>query len=381
MMKVEAARVDVLARDEAQTIHWSLWCAVIAVSSAMIGLHWDIAWHRSIGRDSFWTPPHLMIQACGILGGVIAIGRIFFGDKRAAVRIWGFSGPLGAFICAWGAVAMISSAPFDDWWHNAYGLDVKIISPPHSLLALGIGTVGLGAVILILGAMNNAEGALKEKLSWMFFYLGAMSVVMVVAFMMELTDRSHMHCGHLYRVVCLGLPLVLVGIARASDDRWAATKVAGIFTAFQLLLLWILPLVPAEPKLGPVYYPVTHLVPPPFPLLLVAPAIAIDLIRQRTHLGGWRAALAFGGAFLGAFLVVQWPFGSFLESTWSRNWIFGTHYFDYNTRPSGYHIRHVFAGDENGVRLVINLAIALLLAIVTSRLAIGWGDWMKRVRR
>ena len=32
---------------------------------------------------------------------------------------------------------MITSAPFDNWWHEAYGLDVKIVSPPHTLLAMG----------------------------------------------------------------------------------------------------------------------------------------------------------------------------------------------------------------------------------------------------
>ena len=30
---------------------------------------------------------------------------------------------------------MLTSAPFDNWWHDAYGLDVKIISPPHMFLA------------------------------------------------------------------------------------------------------------------------------------------------------------------------------------------------------------------------------------------------------
>ena len=59
--------------------------------------------------------------------------------------MWGFYGPLGAFITAWGGVAMLVSAPFDDWWHNAYGLDVKILSPPHTVLAAGIIAIELGA--------------------------------------------------------------------------------------------------------------------------------------------------------------------------------------------------------------------------------------------
>ena len=71
------------------------------------------------------------------------------------MKIWGFRGPLGAFIAAWGGVAMITSAPFDDWWHSAYGLDVKILSPPHVLLIAGILAVQLGTLILILGMMNR----------------------------------------------------------------------------------------------------------------------------------------------------------------------------------------------------------------------------------
>jgi len=61
------------------------------------------------------------------------------------VNVFGFRGPLGAFICAWGGFTMITSAPFDDWWHSAYGLDVKILSPPHIVLAVGLVGVELGA--------------------------------------------------------------------------------------------------------------------------------------------------------------------------------------------------------------------------------------------
>jgi hypothetical protein len=54
---------------------------------------------------------------------------------------------------------MLTSAPFDNWWHNAYGLDVKIVSPPHTLLILGIRAVSVGMMFLILAAMNRAASA------------------------------------------------------------------------------------------------------------------------------------------------------------------------------------------------------------------------------
>ena len=88
----------------------------------------------------------MAIYACGVLAGLSCgvpdpHARRSERARRCApssVRIWGLRGPLGAFICAWGGVAMLASAPFDDWWHNAYGLDVQIISPPHMVLAAGI---------------------------------------------------------------------------------------------------------------------------------------------------------------------------------------------------------------------------------------------------
>src|SRR5712692_6547685 len=106
---------------------WYIWLCALAVTSAMVGVHWDISWHRSIGRDSFWTPAHVAIYMCGVLSG-ISCGYLILATtfstqsplRATAVRIWGLHAPLGAFIAAWGGMMMLTSAPFDNWWHNAY---------------------------------------------------------------------------------------------------------------------------------------------------------------------------------------------------------------------------------------------------------------------
>ena len=36
-------------------VPWYIWAGSLAVTSAYIGGQWDVAWHRSIGRDTFWT--------------------------------------------------------------------------------------------------------------------------------------------------------------------------------------------------------------------------------------------------------------------------------------------------------------------------------------
>src|SRR5947207_4377803 len=142
---------------------WHAPAVVLAALCVMVGVYWDISWHMSIGRDTFWTPAHLLIQAGGLIAGLtsgyVAL-RTTFGDNHAArdasVSFWGFRAPLGAWVCIWGCLAMVTSAPFDNWWHNAYGLDVRIISPPHTILAPGIGAIGLGAFLLTLAWQNRA---------------------------------------------------------------------------------------------------------------------------------------------------------------------------------------------------------------------------------
>ena len=372
-----------------ERVPWYVWCAAAAITCAMAGTHWDISWHRSIGRDTFWTPAHIVIQMCGILAG-ISSGYLILSTtfdtrsplRKSAVRIWGFRGPLGAFIAAWGGIAMITSAPLDNWWHAAYGLDVKIISPPHMLLASGILAVHLGALILILGRMNRSEGVARERLQSLFFYVGGMILVCLEVVQMEITVRTYMHTAHFYRLAALVVPLVFTGLARATDFKWAAAAVAGVYTTFVLLMSWILPLFPAEPKLGPVYTHVTQFIPPEFPLLLLVPAFALDLLWQHTRRWGhWKLALVSGPLFLAVFAAVQWPFAHFLMSPASNNWVFGTGYLSYFARPTSLYARHLFQATESGAELWSEAALALLTAIVTTRIGLAWGNWMRRLQR
>ncbi len=48
--------------EELPPVPWYIWFGALAVTSSSIGGAWDVAWHRSIGRDTFWTPAHLAIQ-------------------------------------------------------------------------------------------------------------------------------------------------------------------------------------------------------------------------------------------------------------------------------------------------------------------------------
>jgi hypothetical protein len=371
-------------------IPWFLWCSALAVTSAYVGGYWDISWHRSIGRDSFWTAPHIAIYACGVLAGLSSAYLIFRasfgkdpGPRATSVRIWGLSGPLGAFIAAWGGAAMLVSAPFDNWWHNAYGLDVKIISPPHMVLALGFFGIELGTIMLLLAFMNRAEGDERRALQRLFLYVAAVAVSESLLLKLEYISRSDMHSALFYIVVAMGTPLILAAAAIASRHRWACTIMASVYTGFGLAFLWILPLVPAAPKLGPVYRPVTHFIPWEFPLLVIVPAFATDLLLQTTR--DWRPILRApmaGLAFLASFIAVQWPFAKFLMTTGARNWLFGAAYMDFSTSPRSAYARfEFFPREATSVQFWRGMVIAMLVSSAMMWIGLHAGRAMQRIRR
>lgn len=380
-------RATVYASAEAASIPWPIWFIVGGIASGMIGGIWDISWHMSIGRDTFWTPAHIFIQLTGVLAGIACayaiLGTTFSRSAQArgaAVQVLGFYAPVGAFIAVWGCVAMLASAPFDDWWHRAYGLDVKIVSPPHVLLSFGSFCVKAGAMAWIASIMNQAQDALRNRLKWIFLLVGAAGVAHLSVMAIEPTWPTNMHTATCYLAVALVIPSMLIATGWGAAHRWGCTIAASVYTAVGLAEEWILPLFPAEPKLGPVYHNMHHLIPLHFPLLLIVPAFVTDLLlRKLKDRPLWLKALWIGPAFVLSFFVVQWPFADFLMSPASRNWIFGTGYFAYMD-PAGFlYDPYKFIPAEP--TFLLRMVFAVVAAVVTVRLGLAWGDWMRRVRR
>lgn len=372
-------------------VPWYIYLGVLAVTSASIGGNWDVSWHRSIGRDTFWTAAHMAIYACGAIAAVICgylIFRTTFGKsasmRAVSVDVLGFRAPLGAFLAAWGGIAMITSAPFDNWWHAAYGLDVKIVSPPHTLLILGIRCVGLGVLFLILAAMNREtdDSATHKKLQRLYLYLGGLTIGGQMFFLLEYTWDVKLHSASSYIAMAIALPVMFALYAQSSRYKWACTVTAAIYMAFAIAEVLIFPLFPASPKLGPVFFPVTHLIPAKFPILIIVPALALDLLWQKTRAWKmWQVALVSGALFMAVLLAVEWPFAIFLMSKASENRFFGTIYFDYNSRPDGYdRMREWFNPSAPGAMAIAMLRASLYAAIGTYA-GLRFGRWMRGVQR
>jgi hypothetical protein len=384
----------VFARSEAAAyavgLPWYCLTTVFGAACIPIGALWDISWHSTIGRDTFWTPAHMLIYVGGLLPGLtagwLALQHTFArreGDLLASVRLWRFYAPLGAWVTIWGAMAMLIAAPFDNWWHNAYGLDVQILSPPHAVLAAGMYAVAIGALLLVLSWQNRHPET--KSASLLFIFAAGVLLIMSTIIVTEKSYPNYQHGNTFYRVSCFIYPLYLVGSARAAKVRWAATGAALVYFMIMGSMVWILPLFKAQPLLAPIYIPVDRMVPPTFPLLLFIPAIAIDLLVQSFNQkrGFWREtllALLIGVAFFGLLLAIQWPFSKFMLSPAANNWFFaGNREWPYFVRPAEWRFRF-FELDDDALAFKGAL-VACGFAILKSRIALAFGSWMNKVQR
>jgi uncharacterized membrane protein len=324
------------------------------------------------------------------VGAWLALRCTFLGteeERAAAVKILGVRAPLGAWVAMWGCLAMLTSAPFDDWWHNAYGLDVKIVSPPHTVLGVGMLGISLGALLLGLGHQNRVRDAAGD---WLFIYIGGKFLTLGCVFLMEFSTPNLQHAATFYAACAGTIVIRLVALGVAGRMTWPATRAALVCMALECLMTWILPLFSAEPKLAPIFNPITHMVPPPFPLLLVFPALALDAVLRWTGTDrrGWRRvalALGLGAAFLAVFTAVQWFFAAFLLTPAADNWFFaGNRYWGYESSPGKFArvFWHVTPGQPNYDPVHAgSMLMCWLVAGTGAWLGLLWGGWMKRVQR
>jgi len=361
---------------------------VLAATSILFGLLWDISWHKTIGRDTFWTPAHLAIHFGGILAGLtgtyLILRATFANDaelRGASVRVWGFRGPLGAWLAIWGAFAMVTSAPFDDWWHNAYGLDVKILSPPHVVLALGMFGVVYGAVLLVV-ARQNRGGVAGDDEPWLrraYVYVAGIAVCMLSVLISEYTDPNQQHGALFYLIIAAIFPSMLAALGRAARVRWPMTSIAAVYMAFHIVTNLILQPFHARPMLAPIYNPVDHMVPSQFPILLIVPAFAADLVLRRMTRNDWLAAAAMAVAFTVTLVITQWLFSQFLLSPFADNAFFTANHWPYFVRPGHWQQEY---WDLDTDRFTAAMAgLALLLAFLSARLGLARGRWMREVVR
>lgn len=156
--KQPPARADISERRLRQ---WGAWIILYLLFQAESGLAWDRNWHDLVGRDSFWIPPHIMLYSG--LGGaglvtlcIILIDSYRYARHRPGVDdsstthvFWLFHAPLGFILLGFGALTDLLAAPFDNYWHELYGIDVTLWSPFHIMGTIGGVLAGIGSVFIL----------------------------------------------------------------------------------------------------------------------------------------------------------------------------------------------------------------------------------------
>lgn len=266
---------------------------LVAILTALGGIYWDVTWHATIGRESFWIPPHLLVYAGVSLLLVSSLGGFALTWRRAGQLRTALADRAGGgfVIAALGPIIQMIAAPLDDLWHKRYGLDVTIWSPPH-LMGIAGGFVGIYGLLTALGGQLSGRDARpvwrglapSEALGVLLF-----SAALLLS-MFALSELDF----HLERRDVLRYPLLagtlaaipLMGAARYIQRPGAATAVALTYTLFRGLVLLIIWAMGSTDHLSP-------------PVFALAPALVIDLaLRWTRQCGVLIAALLTGPALL-----------------------------------------------------------------------------------
>jgi len=193
----------------------ALWGSLAAKLVGAWGLGWDIQWHMTIGRDSFWIAPHLMIYSSVVAGLVFAWGVLAYEWLEDIATTRGFR------LAALGLVLVVLAAPIDDLWHRLFGLDVTLWSPPHLLALFGSAVSTLGCLLIAIEVypVRSWAGRAGLLLAGALLY-GGIRVTLDPSWLLAYTYGGVLF--HAFAMLAaLILPLVLVTAARLSALRWA----------------------------------------------------------------------------------------------------------------------------------------------------------------
>lgn len=361
------------------------WLLLGAVAGIPLSLIWDFSWEATVGVDEFWAPAHTLGFVAVGLAGLVVLA--FGGGRDGTVSLGGLHAPLGAWLVGWGALAFAAAVLFNRWWQSAYGLAAGLWHPPQILEAGSCFVLAMGAWLLAARWPGNDAPTAESKGGFAIAFAGGSMLALITSMTLTYNYPNRQHAASFFTLACATYPFVLAALIGTGRGRWPATSGAAIYTAIVCAMVWVLPLFPARPLTGPIHNPMDHLAPPPFPLLLLVPALAMDvLMRWRpvstTRARHWGHAAILGAAFFLLFLCAQWAFAEFLLSDLSDNRFFaggGRHWpFFLKIEPMARTQFWPTPGDE--MNFGHGLA-AWALAIVTSRLGLWFGEWAARVRR
>ncbi len=318
------------------------------------GVSWDIQWHAMVGRDRFWTPPHIMLYSGSFFVGIFAIiatlvetaryyqGAAAANDTTLSPVLGFFRAPLGVALTGFGMLATAIAAPLDNYWHTLYGIDVSIWAPFHVMGILGGCIAALGVIYLFASEVTRArEREAREGRRFGIRLLGfrgtevaltfAVANLLASLYQLIIPAVRGKEAYALFAVAHLSLytvmaaavvPLFLVATTRAIGKPGAALLIGFWITLTVRTVAWFVPwatamLVRAEGFQYRQSAPSTILVTDALPQYLLLTALVVELVflaaRRWDHHAPYanRAALLIAG---GAATVMD----GVLERPWAH---------------------------------------------------------------
>jgi len=199
---------------------------------ALFGTYWDDAWHTDRGRDDFFIPPHVALYAGVTVSGLVVASwllRTYLhgGAGKAGIRAVVVSPP--ALLAMVGASATLLSAPIDNTWHELYGRDAVLWSPPHML---GVA----GSAAMSVGLLAGLAGRDRVKAARVLLGTGVLGALLVPVLEFD-SDVPQFPAWTYWPVVTAGLVLFLLLLRDLAPGRWAAAVVAAAFTAVKVVII------------------------------------------------------------------------------------------------------------------------------------------------
>ena len=321
---------------------------LLGVFELIFGMAWDGQWHAAVGRDRFFTPPHVMMYSAVAIEGLLCLGMVLVETIRYRRQVPGvndlttskvlgiFHAPLGFIVTGFGMFMILLAAPLDNYWHVLYGIDVTVWSPFH-IMGLLSGLIAFLGVVYLFGSEatrarqrdvnREAQGRSREK--WRirlvdFLLIVSLTVLLPIALVTALDDVQFFRLGPLqfavYPLVATLSAFILVASVRASGRIGAATLTALIFTLIRLgLNVSIMPAVSILAQQEQLFYRASapqHVVfVSVYPAFLIVGGLLVDsvyLLLSRLHSNrSWltTAAAMLAGALVGLSIAL-------LETPW-----------------------------------------------------------------
>lgn len=213
--------------------------AGFAATVALAGTYWDDSWHTDRGRDAFAIPPHLLIYGGVLLAALSTVGWAVsvWTAAPSGERIRATSGDPALTLACLGGIVTLASAPVDNFWHEAYGRDAVLWSPPHLLAVAGTLALSTG----LLAGVRRAGGRVGRvaRLVLAAAVIGALQVP-VLEYDSDVPQFSTIW---FLPMAAFGTCLAVALLDDLLPGRWHATRAAATYTVLRLGIagtLWAL---------------------------------------------------------------------------------------------------------------------------------------------